>query len=434
MVSRSGTFRKREALRLTGRCGLVNSHASHLILSLNFNKSVVRRETNVRIFGYLAEPATERVQRAGKSSGKPISEQTLGNIPKGFSASRTITGRARRTLLSPPTWFHARRDFGRNRDHGRSGGAAIAGRSIGPREARRTQCTNNLKQAVLALHNFQTVRTVFPPSTVWDGIVSDKTNDLSAWARLLPFIEEEVLALNFTPTSNEDQTLPNGTPIQSIRIDTFICPSEPNDMMKYNSTGTPNAWPMSYGVNLGPWLVFDPTLKITPPGAFYPNSRLRPAHFTDGLSKTVMAAEIKMWTPYYSAAGAISATMPTTTPAICMLGGTPKMGPAVTSNTGHTEWGDGKCNQTGMTSTFPPNTQVSCSYNGAGYDVDFVNQSEGGSLTIPTYAAITSRSYHQGTVNAAMMDGSVQSITDGIDPGVWQALSTRAGREVAGLP
>ncbi len=300
--------------------------------------------------------------------------------------------------------------------------------------ARRTQCTNNLKQAVLALHNFQTVRTVFPPSTVWDGLVNDKTNDLSAWVRLLPFIEEEVLALNFTPTSNEDQTLPNGTPIQSIRIGTFICPSEPNDMMKYSSTGTPNAWPMSYGVNLGPWLVFDPTRKITPPGAFYPNSRLRPAHFTDGLSKTVMAAEIKMWSPYNSAAGAISATMPATTPAICMLGGTPKMGPAVTNNTGHTEWGDGKCNQTGMTSTFPPNTQVSCSYNGAGYDVDFVNQSEGGSLTIPTYAAITARSYHQGTVNAAMMDGSVQSITDGIDPGVWQALSTRAGREVAGLP
>ncbi len=112
------------------------------------------------------------------------------------------------------------------------------------------------------------------------------------------------------------------------------------------------------------------------------------------------------------------------------LGGTPKLGPNVTDNKAHTEWGDGKAQQTGITSTFPPNTMVGCSSGGATYDVDFVTVSEGRSATDPTYAAITSRSYHPELVNAALMDGSVRVINNGIDPMLWRALSTRAGNEI----
>jgi prepilin-type processing-associated H-X9-DG protein len=34
-------------------------------------------------------------------------------------------------------------------------------------------------------------------------------------------------------------------------------------------------------------------------------------------------------------------------------------------------------------------------------------------------------SYHTGTVNVVMCDGSVQGITEGIDPDVWLAMGTR---------
>ena len=300
--------------------------------------------------------------------------------------------------------------------------------------ARRNSCANNLRQTAVAMHNFQAAHTVYPPSMLWDGTAGDSTGDFSALARILPFLEEEPLGSYFNPSSTEDQTMPDGTPVMSVRVGAFVCPSEINDMNKFNTNGTLNSFPANYGVNLGPWLVFDPTLSVVPQGSFYPNSRLGPKSFTDGLSNTLMAAEVKMWSSYYSGSTTATATMPTTTATICSLGGTAKMGPAVTSNTAHTEWGDGKCNQTGVTAVFVPNTVVSCSYSGANYDVDFVNSGEGKSATLATYAAMTSRSYHPTMVNAAMMDGSVRVISDGTDPVVWQALSTRAGGEVADPP
>lgn len=297
--------------------------------------------------------------------------------------------------------------------------------------ARRTQCKNNLKQGGLSLANYQTAKKVYPPSMNWSGVVGDSSDDISAWSRLLPFMEEGPLFGNYTATSTEDQKMPDGTPVMSIRIAAFICPTDPNDMKKLNADGTPNSYPGSYGINFGPWLVFDPTNQTKPSGSFYPNSRLKPASFSDGLSKTLMAAEIKMWSPYYSGTTAI-ATMPTTTSSICGLGGsTPKMGPNPTDNKEHTEWGDGKVQQTGFTTTFTPNTNVACTYNGAIYDVDYVGSGEGKSTTVATYAAVTARSYHSGLVNTVLMDGSVHSVSDGIDLTTWQALSTRAGGESA---
>ena len=54
---------------------------------------------------------------------------------------------------------------------------------------------------------------------------------------------------------------------------------------------------------------------------------------------------------------------------------------------------------------------------------------EGKSLTAPTLAAVTSRSYHPGSVNASRMDGSVHNVSESIQSDIWKALSTRAGGE-----
>lgn len=54
-----------------------------------------------------------------------------------------------------------------------------------------------------------------------------------------------------------------------------------------------------------------------------------------------------------------------------------------------------------MTTTFNPNTFVRYLHSdGRVYDIDFNSRYEGTSLTEPTYAAITARSYHLGVVNA----------------------------------
>ena len=42
------------------------------------------------------------------------------------------------------------------------------------------------------------------------------------------------------------------------------------------------------------------------------------------------------------------------------------------------------------------------------------------------------RSYHPGLVNSLLGDGSVRSITDGVNLSVYQSLGTRAGNEPAG--
>jgi prepilin-type processing-associated H-X9-DG protein len=300
--------------------------------------------------------------------------------------------------------------------------------------ARRSQCANNLKQLALALHNYESSSGVYPPSSFWSGVANDKTNDISVWSRLLPYLEQSALGSAYTATSTEDATLPDGTPIMGLRIPAYICPSEINDMAKLNTDGSLNSYPGTYGVNLGPWLVFDPTRQTVPQGSFYVNSRLRAADFTDGLSNSFYALEVKAWTSSLSGSTTATATQPNLPSDLIALGGTAKLGPNTTDNKGHTEWGDGKVNQTGVTTLFTPNTPVMYSYNGANYDIDFIGVTEASSTTAPTYAAVTSRSYHSGLVNVALMDGSVRAVTNSVDRAVWQATSTRSGGEPTTLP
>ena len=108
----------------------------------------------------------------------------------------------------------------------------------------------------------------------------------------------------------------------------------------------------------------------------------------------------------------------------------PTLGGTFQTNTGHTEWEDGRSVDSGFTTTFAPNTIVSANVSGVYYDIDWSNELEGKSTTVPTYSAITARSYHGGGVNASLMDGSVHWYADLINIGVWQALSTRAGGEL----
>lgn len=303
--------------------------------------------------------------------------------------------------------------------------------------ARKTQCSNNIRQIALANLNFESAYGVFPPSRTWNQVAGSAGGDWSAQARILPFLEEAAVykAINFA-AADDTVMLPGSTtiPLQTVRIDSFICPSEINDTVRMNtanSPATPGSYPINYGVNLGVWLCYDPTVNGGGAGSFYCNSQLTPASFTDGLSKTLMLAEVKAFQPLLSKAAIATVPAIPTAANLASLGGTPKLGSSLQSNTGHVEWGDGRCSQTGFTTTFGPNTV--CSYSdssGNQYDIDFVNESEGGSTTIPTFAALTSRSYHVGSVNVSFMDGSIHTVANGVDMTLWQALSTRAGGEL----
>ena len=299
--------------------------------------------------------------------------------------------------------------------------------------ARRMNCQNNLKQIVLASHNYESANKQLPAAWQKPAMSGD---GWSAQARLLPYIEQLGLDSGVSYAAGYKAAVlyidGEARKVSSFRVPTYQCPSEIRDEQRYGSDG-PEHYPLSYAYNAGVWLVFDPNDGTSGEGMFTPGRARRLRDCLDGLSNTLGFAEVKAWNPYYRDLGTTGeVAMPTVEAEICLLGGSFKQ------DTGHTEWVDGRVHQAGFTTTFTPNWKVLCQESGVEYDVDFTNFREGKSFAgdpVPrTYAAVTSRSHHAGGVGVALMDGSVQFITDSIDRDVWQGLSTRAGREIAMLP
>jgi len=123
------------------------------------------------------------------------------------------------------------------------------------------------------------------------------------------------------------------------------------------------------------------------------------------------------------------------------LGVAPPANPAAASafyggtfdSNGHTEWVEGDVHESGFTTTFGPNAMVPYTVSGVTYSIDITSMRDGESTTAPTYAAVTARSFHTGTVNIMLMDGSVRSVSDNIDLGIWRGLGTRSNGEIVTL-
>lgn len=311
--------------------------------------------------------------------------------------------------------------------------------------ARRTQCKNNLKQLGLALHNYLDVYSVVPPMC---GIGTGNGGKWSAWARILPYIDQSTtytkanLNLNYSDATVNASGFSNWD-ITKQRMPVLICPSDVNDRMRDGSPAQSH-YPSTYGVNCGTWRTFThhtpATLGGTPgDGAFSPNAKFSTGAYSDGMSNTLAASEIKAFTP--SATNPVGNKPPETATAptsVSDLVGGYAATSAITSplsQNGHTEWVDGKVHETGFTTTFTPNTKVLITDNVGTYDADYVSTREGNSANSDgrsVFAAVTTRSYHTGLVNSMLMDGSVRTISNNIDLGIWRALSTRSGGEVVG--
>ncbi len=284
--------------------------------------------------------------------------------------------------------------------------------------ARRTQCKNNLKQIGLALHNYHDAFRMLPPS-ICLTLNGQPYGQWGAQIRLLPYLEQAALTSQINYSLPYDKQ-PN---LIKVRVPTYLCPSEVNDR---GSVGDGlDQYPLNYVANQGTWLVFDPTTGTGGSGAFAPNARFGFQSFIDGTSNTLAFSEVKAFQPLLKFGGSPTAGLPT----VATVGGwTGTFEP----DHGHTEWVEGRVHQTGFTTLFTPNTKVAHTESGTVYDIDYTSEEEGDSNTIPTYAAVTSRSYHVGTVTSLLVDGSVRSISSSIDQGVWRALGTRNGGEVVG--
>lgn len=294
---------------------------------------------------------------------------------------------------------------------------------------RRTQCLNNLKQLGLAMQMYEGANRAYPPSRCWNGVIGVDGGDFSAQARILPYVEQGNLYdfIDFK-LPYDDNVFPDGTPLSVKRIPDLLCPDESNDTPLIEG-GAAKHYPLNYAVNAGVWFVYDPSTNRGGPGVFFQNSRMTSGMIRDGLSSTLCMAEVKAFQGYYGGSNP-NPPMPLDPSAVCGLGGAANFGPAFPDNTGHVEWVDGRNPQTCFTTTFTPNAKVLCDVGGTTYDLDWTTDLEGLPTPVAIFSAITSRSYHSGIVNVSMMDGSSRSIADTISLPVWQALSTRAGREI----
>jgi prepilin-type processing-associated H-X9-DG protein len=297
--------------------------------------------------------------------------------------------------------------------------------------ARKAQCANHLRQIALAVQNYESANGRLPPSTVVDLTTTVTSNNL-AWGvhgRILPYLEQAGLLDRVDLSQAWDFQMA----LDAVRVPVYACSSDPGARrVRHPGGGMPRLWPTTYGFNLGVYFVFDPATGRGGDGAFYPNSFLRLADFADGTSNTLLAAEVKAWQPYTRNGGPPQTQAPATGTAAATL----VASGAEFKDTGHTEWPDGRVHHTGFTAALTPNTRTPFTFQNQVLDADYNSWQEGrnGRAGRATYAVITSRSFHSGMVNVALVDGSVRPVSDTIERSIWQALATRNGGETVTWP
>ena len=289
--------------------------------------------------------------------------------------------------------------------------------------ARRTQCKNNLKQLGLAMHNYAEQYTRLPMSMACDFNAPGGNTGGGEWsphARLLSFVDQGALFANL----DLEQSYSSQPAVISVKIPMFICPSESDDDGRVS--GAITYYPVSYGYNAGSWMVWNQPLFRQGDGVFHPNKSFRLTDIKDGTSNTLAFSEVKTFTPYLRDGNGAGATPPG--PAgIEGLGGNFK------TNSGHTEWMDGRVHQTGFNTVYGPNTFVPHS-GSPDYDIDYTSCREDKSCAASniTYAAVTSRSDHIGIVQSLLCDGSTRSINENIAITIWQNMGNRVDGQVLG--
>jgi prepilin-type N-terminal cleavage/methylation domain-containing protein/prepilin-type processing-associated H-X9-DG protein len=176
--------------------------------------------------------------------------------------------------------------------------------------ARRAQCTNNLKQLGLAVHNYNSVHGVFP-SNSYSGLAAWQYQypNFSCFVFLTSYLEQQAIynATNFNLSNFE----PDNITIAGITINTLVCPSDPWQATVINGSDpfanfVENVWALppgtwyqkftSYGANQGTFpgtweQLYGMAQFAQYNGVIYNDSRVTIAAITDGTSNTFLFGE-----------------------------------------------------------------------------------------------------------------------------------------------
>ena len=124
--------------------------------------------------------------------------------------------------------------------------------------ARRSQCTNNLKQIGLGLHNYHSALNCLPPGMVianWNsfGDLGNTWTGWSAQAMMLPYMEQKPLFDSANFFWQPDQGVGAGLNLTMVNtvINSFQCPSDTNASGNFNRNSSYQA-SMGSGTNDNP--------------------------------------------------------------------------------------------------------------------------------------------------------------------------------------
>lgn len=284
--------------------------------------------------------------------------------------------------------------------------------------ARRSSCSNRLKQLGLALHNHNDAKKALPigiNNTIngWGGDGAIAPYARGGWFPLvLPYCEENGLYDQWWSRVSANPPLDGflGFPGRTTVVNGFRCASDPN-----NGTIGLNGFKGNYalcggGFGWGNANAVVDTNGNAPTGIFYPvGSRqltgCKLKEITDGLSKTIMASEI---------------VLVLDTEGNSIGAGYDMRG---------LYWNNAHMN-TLLVTARPPNASAGDVIGWACRNTAFApcaSSSTSGNIMTP-------RSRHPGGAHCLLADGSVAFVTNSINTNTFQHLGTKADGEVASVP
>jgi type II secretory pathway pseudopilin PulG len=317
--------------------------------------------------------------------------------------------------------------------------------------ARRSQCTNNLRQLGLAALNYESAKKELPLGRKKGTVTKPNgtQGDASQWghlARVLPYVEQG------SAHQAIDYNIGTGnSPAKFYKFDFLTCPTDPEDRMNNDTCSSGGTWldsgRTSYHGNGGSDA--GQTVRVAPPpnpapreptnlevqwreannGIFVTNRAIKPKDVTDGLSRTAMYSEalkgdgdkdtIEVPGDWFHISGINQSAAKVY--AACS-GATPSAGGNQFPCRGR-NWVHGDYATTRYNHIMPPNSK-SCSQTSSGaFNAIPINEDGG---------ATTASSRHNGGVNLACADASTRFVADGIDLAAWNALGSRDGEELVG--
>ncbi|GIW99924.1 MAG: prepilin-type N-terminal cleavage/methylation domain-containing protein [Pirellulaceae bacterium] len=318
--------------------------------------------------------------------------------------------------------------------------------------ARRMQCSNNLKQLGLALHNYESAHKHFPSLAQGTDTGNEATSTrggLSGFVMLLPYIEQDNLYQQFaSPQANP--AYPAWGPVpwygwnfqpHHVQVPSLLCPSD-------GEAGTftgPYSWQgdNNYVFCTGDYVQTGWRGRRQPRGLFGGDSFVKMGSINDGTSNTIALSEVVVskQSDARTTRGNYVENLGEGTlrndPSTCLAYRGPNntilpSAPQIGELRGvHYAWG--AVTTTGFQTILPPNS-IGCKGTWSEWGDDHV---------------LPPDSYHTGGVNAVYADGSVHFLSENIDTGntaapqvssgpspygVWGALGSRSGGESTQAP